>query len=55
MHFATDVTAKNNQNSRTWAPIYEPGGRGFKSCRARQIINGLQKCGPFFLVWLTPG
>src|ERR1700674_1922347 len=44
MQFATDVTAKNNQNSRPWAPItwYEPGGRGFKSCRARQFSRSYE-------------
>jgi len=26
---------------------YEPGGRGFDFCRARQIIKGLQQCNPF--------
>src|ERR1700738_955364 len=38
MQFATDVTAKNNVNSS-----YEPGGRGFKSCRARQISRTWQR------------
>jgi hypothetical protein len=28
-------------------PGYEPGGRGFESCRARQILEGLQRCRPF--------
>ena len=28
---------------------YEPRGRGFKSCRARQTIKGLQKCRLFFI------
>ena len=31
----------------TQGASYEPGGRGFKSCRARRIIKGLQRCGPF--------
>src|ERR1700680_1538736 len=35
MQFATDVTAKNNVN-------YEPGGRGFKSCRGRQYSMGYE-------------
>src|SRR3954471_6169440 len=31
-------------------PGYEPGGRGFKSCRARQTINGLANlCWPVFI------
>ena len=34
---------------------YEPGGRGFKSCRARQIIKGLQRCSPFSSVVLVLG
>jgi hypothetical protein len=27
----------------TQKPDYEPGGRGFKSCRARQSIKGLHR------------
>jgi len=26
---------------------YEPGDRGFKSCRARHILEGLDDCRPF--------
>lgn len=42
----------------THSSNYEPGGRGFDSCRARHTIKGLQRCGPFsFLAlrdfWVT--
>ena len=42
MHFATDVTAKKERKFKDLVPSdYEPGGRGFKSCRARQSFNDL--------------
>src|SRR4051812_19576085 len=33
---------------------YEPRGRGFKSCRARQLLNGLRDRRPFFFPPLLP-
>jgi len=40
--------------SQSYFANYEPGGRGFKSCRARQINNGLLISRPFFFDGLRP-
>jgi hypothetical protein len=36
-------------------PGYEPGDRGFKSCRARQINKGLRQPQPFLFLWAGAG
>ena len=59
---ATAIKAHREKNSRTEIPPpvktiryddfsnYEPGGRGFESCRARQLLQGVGNCQPLFIL-----
>ncbi len=42
------------ESARLLVDAYEPRGRGFESCRARQSFKGLQRCKPFFFGATVP-